>query len=119
MNIHSVVPVSLTGGTPIVPEWTPGEASEGWRETEYRSFASADGRLFGGGWEGEPGTLRLDPYPYDEICVMISGRVALVDTEGGRREFGAGEVFFVPRGFRGVWETLEPSKKFFFAYQGA
>lgn len=46
---------------------------------------------------------------------MISGRVALVDLHGGRAEFGPGQVFYVPRGFRGTWITIEPSRKFFFA----
>ncbi|NNM47206.1 cupin domain-containing protein [Knoellia sp. DB2414S] len=66
-------------------------------------------------WEGSTGTLRLPDYPYDEVCVMLEGRVALVDEDGRRREFGAGEAFFVPRGFSGVWETLEPSRKVFVA----
>ncbi|MEV7006145.1 cupin domain-containing protein [Streptosporangium sp. NPDC051022] len=103
-------------GTPVVPVWPPGEASETWRETEWRSFSDDSGAFFGGGWEGEPGTLRLDPYPYDEVCVMIEGAVALVDVHGGRREFRAGDAFFVPRGFRGVWETLEPARKVFVAF---
>ncbi|MFI0467703.1 cupin domain-containing protein [Saccharopolyspora sp. 5N102] len=46
----------------------------------------------------------------------MSGRVALVDLEGGREEFVPGQVFFVPENFRGTWLTLEPSKKFFFAF---
>ncbi|MER5686348.1 cupin domain-containing protein [Streptomyces sp. NPDC002205] len=116
MTIDRIRTITLTGGEPVVPEWPPGQASDDWTETEWRGLASADGRLVGGGWEGQAGTLLLDPYPYDEICVMVSGRIALVDTEGGRREFGAGDVFFVPRGFRGTWHTLEPSRKFFFAY---
>ncbi|MGR6999414.1 cupin domain-containing protein [Yinghuangia aomiensis] len=116
MSINDIRTVLVDGGDAVVPDWPPGEASPDWKETEYRGFASADGRLFGGGWEGTGGTLRLDPYPYDEVCVMVSGRVALIDLDGNRREFGAGEAFFVPKGFRGTWETLEPSRKFFIAY---
>jgi len=29
--------------------------------------------------------------------------------------FQAGEAFFVPRGFSGIWETLEPASKIFVA----
>ncbi|MFJ3778985.1 cupin domain-containing protein [Streptomyces sp. NPDC090075] len=116
MNIDGIRLVKVDEGEAVVPEWPPGEASPDWAETEFRGFASADGRFFGGGWEGGGGALRLDPYPYDEVCVMVSGRVALVDLDGGRREFCAGDVFFVPKGFRGTWETLEPSRKFFIAY---
>ncbi|MER6950553.1 cupin domain-containing protein [Nonomuraea sp. NPDC000554] len=79
------------------------------------------GRLepVGGGWEGEPGTLHLGPYPYDDICVMICGRVALTGNGGGRREFTGGDVFFIPRGFGGAWETLEPSSTFLFDTHGS
>jgi uncharacterized cupin superfamily protein len=116
VSIDDIRTVKVDEGSAVVPEWPPGEASADWSETEWHGFASGDGRFFGGGWEGRGGTLRLDPYPYDEVCVMVSGRVALVDLEGARREFGAGDAFFVPKGFRGTWETLEPSKKFFIAY---
>ncbi|HRD62556.1 MAG TPA: cupin domain-containing protein [Nocardioides sp.] len=102
-------------GTAVVPEWEPGAASPGWVETEWRGFGAEEMRPYGGGWEGQPGSLRLDDYPYDEVCVMLTGMVALVDHTGARREFGAGEAFWVPRGFSGTWETVEPSTKIFVA----
>ena len=89
------------------------------RNPNGESFGDPNGEYFGGGWEGEPGTLLCDPYPYDEVCIMISGRVALIDLDGNRREFSAGEAFFVPQSFRGTWETVEPSKKFFVALPGS
>ena len=116
MTIDSVITIEMGAGEAVRPEWPQGTASPGWSEVEWRAFADATGSLFGGSWEGEPGTLLLDPYPYDEICVMISGRIALADMQGGRKEYGPGQVFFVPKGFRGSWITLEPSKKFFFAF---
>jgi uncharacterized cupin superfamily protein len=117
MSIADVRTISLESSTPFVPAFDPADVPQGarWVETEHRCFEAADGRLFGGLWEGEPGALRLVPYPYDEVCVMLEGRVALVDEAGGRREFGAGEAFFVPRSFAGTWETLEPSRKIFVA----
>ena len=62
------------------------------------------------------GDLRLVPYPYDEICIIQSGRVALVDLDGQERVFGAGDAFFVPRSFRGTWRTLEPTRKIFIGF---
>ncbi len=116
MSVDDVRDIALGVGDPVSPVWPPGEASADWSETEWRSFGDEQGgRFYGGMWEGLTGTLRLPNYPYDEVCVMLEGRVALVDEEGGRREFGAGEAFFVPRGFSGVWETLEPSRKVFVA----
>ncbi|MDW5593403.1 cupin domain-containing protein [Conexibacter stalactiti] len=117
MSIDQIAAIDREHSTPFVPTWAPEDVGpEGFREVERRCFASADGALFGGLWEGEPGTLRVQPYPYDEICVILSGRVALVDEQGGRREFGAGDAFFVPRSFSGTWETLEPSEKIFVGY---
>jgi uncharacterized protein len=113
IGVEAIRQIRMREGVEVRPTWPEGDASADWSEVEYRSFADATGRLFGGTWEGEPGSLRMDPYPYDEICVMFTGRVALVDVDGGRREFGAGEAFFVPRGFRGTWLTLEPSSKIF------
>jgi uncharacterized protein len=119
MGVEEIRVIRMGAGEVVRPEWGEGDASPDWHETEYRSFSDESGRLFGGTWEGSPGSLRLDPYPYDEICIMLTGRVALVDTHGARQEFGAGEAFFVPHGFVGTWETIEPSSKIFVALQAA
>lgn len=119
LGVDEIRTLKVGTGTPVVPQWGPDDASPEWRETEWRGFGSDDRHPFGGGWEGEPGTLRMASYPYDEVCVMLTGRVALIDSAGGRREFCAGEAFFVPRFFSGVWETLEPSQKIFVALPSA
>lgn len=117
MSINQVTSIELGVGTAVVPQWPADMASPHWLETEYRSFANRSGSLFGGTWRGEPGTLVLEAYPYNEICVMLSGRVALIDEQGGRKEFGQGESFFVPKGFSGTWVTLETSSKIFIAVE--
>lgn len=114
-TVADVRTIAVGTGTPVVPEWEPGTASADWEETEWRSFGADEAQPYGGAWTGAPGTLRLDDYPYDEVCVMLTGVVALVDATGTRREFRAGEAFFVPRGFRGTWETVEPATKVFVA----
>ena len=118
MSVNDIRMFGPAQGTRFIPEWGD-DASPNWSESEWRSFGNPNGEYFGGGWEGEPGTLLCDPYPYDEVCIMISGRVALIDLDGNRREFSAGEAFFVPQSFRGTWETVEPSKKFFVALPGS
>ena len=114
-GIADVRVIEVGTGSAVVPEWEPGTASLTWEETEWRSFGADELRPFGGAWEGRPGSLRLDDYPYDEVCVMLTGVVALVDADGERREFRAGEAFFVPKGFSGTWETVEPATKVFVA----
>ncbi|HGW4869708.1 TPA: cupin domain-containing protein [Pseudomonas aeruginosa] len=117
MSIENVTRIEPGAGTPVSPQWPEGMASPNWMEVEYRCFANESGSLFGGTWQGEVGQLVLESYPYNEICVMLSGHVALVDPDGGRKDFKAGDAFFVPLGFSGVWLTLEPSSKIFIAVE--
>ncbi|WP_217702974.1 cupin domain-containing protein [Microbacterium tenebrionis] len=112
-TIDDVISVTDDPSRRHVPD--PGEydsVSATWSEAEFRAVELAEDSL-GGLWHGEPGSVSSDSWPYTEFCVMIEGRVAVVDAEGGRREFGAGDAFVVPRGFRGTWETIEPSRKYF------
>lgn len=114
MTIAAVTTVDR-GNPRVVPDPAGYDSvSADWSEAEYRAVDLADDSL-GGLWEGQPGRVSFESWPYTEFCVMISGRVAVVDSAGGRREFGAGDAFVVPRGFRGTWETVEPSVKYFVA----
>ena len=117
MSVHDIRVISQEAGTPFVPPIADEDVlSERWEECEYRCFVDATGKLLGGTWAGEPGDLRLDPYPYDEICIIQEGRVALVDLDGEERTFGSGDAFFVPRSFSGTWRTIEPTRKIFIAF---
>ncbi|KAB2388783.1 cupin domain-containing protein [Actinomadura montaniterrae] len=116
MDITGVVRLSPETGTANVPPIEGYEVlSAQWRETEYLAYGGPAKEYTGGFWTGEPGAVRIDPWPYDEICVILSGRVAVADLDGGRAEFGAGEAFFIPRGFAGDWVTIEPTSKVFVA----
>ncbi|WP_310741200.1 cupin domain-containing protein [Microbispora sp. H10670] len=57
--------------------------------------------------------MRIRHWPYDEVCVIQTGRVAIEDADGGRVEFGPGAAFLMPAGFDGRWHTLEPTCKIF------
>ena len=40
--------------------------------------------------------------------------LVLLTRDGGEpHEYGPGEAFVIPRGFAGVWETLEPVRKIY------
>lgn len=68
--------------------------------------------FYTGIWESEVGAWRV-AYEEDELCVILAGRVRLTGADGAAREFGPGDAFVVPRGFTGVWETLEPVRKIY------
>ena len=112
-GIDSIVKLGRGCGRTIAPSYPDGgHPSPGWTETEWRVADRQSGHYCGGYWEGSPGELPIE-YTFDEFCWMVSGRVALVDSEGQLREFSAGDAFFVPKGFVGRWVTIEPSSKHF------
>ena len=115
MGIDQIVRIAPGHGTPVVPELGDyASASPGWSEVEHRGPQPLDSLV--GFWEGQPGSVALRPWPYPELCILLTGRVSLVDDDGGRMEFGAGEAFFVPETFSGTWETLEPTTKVFVGF---
>jgi uncharacterized cupin superfamily protein len=116
VSISDIVRLTPENGRTTVPPLDGYQVlSERWEETEYLAYGGPAREYSGGYWTGEPGAVRIDPWPYDEICVLLSGRVAVADLDGGRAEFGAGEAFFIPRGFAGDWVTIEPTSKIFVA----
>ena len=107
----AVVPVTRDGVEPSVPAIGPEDVlSESWSEQAWNRLVTGGGVAIGS-WHGEPGRLRIDDQPHDELSVIQSGRVAIVTDDGARSEFGAGEAFVLRAGFSGVWETLEPTDK--------
>ncbi|GII60269.1 hypothetical protein Skr01_03540 [Sphaerisporangium krabiense] len=113
-GIDLVRTIDARNGERFVPPLTDYHLlSSEWQEEEFRLFGGAATSYTGGFWRGEPGAVRFESWPYDEICVILKGRVAVQDAEGRRKEFGAGESFHIPQGFRGDWITIEPSEKIF------
>jgi uncharacterized cupin superfamily protein len=116
MDIGAVKPLTADEARRYVPPLSDYKvASAGWRQAEYRHFEAPSPHVVVGFWTGAPGEITLDPWPYTEVCSILSGRVAIRDQEGGQLEFGAGEAFLVPRGFVGQWITVEPASKMFVA----
>lgn len=113
MTAPGIQVLTKAAGRQVVPDLADYDGvSNGWSEAEYRAQL-VDTRSVAGFWEGEPGWVAFDSWPYNEVCVIVSGRVAIEDSDGILLEFGTGDAFTVPAGFRGVWHTLEPTKKIF------
>lgn len=66
-----------------------------------------------GVWESEAGTLRFDPYPFDELCIIVEGEVGLRDDSGHQDAFRAGDLFIIEKAFRGLWMMPRQLRKFF------
>lgn len=88
------------------------------REHGADVHSSLDGRFNIGVWECTPYTEVFDGegYPSDEFCTIVSGRVSLTDEKGKSKIFSAGESFFIPKGFRGMFRVIETVKKYYVTY---
>ena len=79
-------------------------------------FTDGTGHFFGGIWRSSQGAWRVS-YTENELCVLTEGRVRISDDAGHSWTFGPGDCFVMPSGFRGLWEVLEPARKFYAIYE--
>lgn len=76
-------------------------------------FATEDEKILVGVWECAPCREEIDSYPAHELMSVISGSVTVTDDDGNAHTFAAGDVFFIPRGTRCVWEITATLRKTF------
>ncbi len=91
----------VLSGTPRAETWAAAPL-EGPRSARY------------GIWVGQPGTMRAQGYPHDEVFVVLEGHVALESENGTCIDVGEGQTCFVPQGWRGIWHTVTPTRKVYF-----
>jgi uncharacterized protein len=80
------------------------------------AFTDSSGRFFGGMWRSSVGAWRVS-YTENELCMLTAGRVRVSDDGGRSWTFGPGDCFVMPAGFQGLWEVLEPARKFYAIYE--
>ena len=73
-------------------------------------------QLFCGLWTSTSGKWRVR-YTEHEFCVLIEGRVRIESISGEKHDLRAGEAFVVPAGFEGIWEVVEPCKKWYAVFE--
>ncbi|MGA7595124.1 MAG: cupin domain-containing protein [Gallionella sp.] len=86
------------------------------RTQTWNHYRDPSGQFFTGIWASSAGSFEVN-YSEEELCVLLEGRVRLIDSSGQAREFGPGGAFVIPAGFTGVWENLEPVKKIYAIWQ--
>jgi uncharacterized cupin superfamily protein len=90
----------------------------GHKELIHNAFQTDGGAFTVGVWESTPCKDRC-VYDVDEACFIIKGKVVVTEeTSGEAWTFGPGDVFVIPKGFTGTWETVETVRKFHFIYDG-
>ena len=82
--------------------------------TTYEHFLSTNGSRSAGVWHCETGAWNIAFAPgKDEFFCVIEGRLRISDHEGNAHEFSAGQACVIPGGFTGVFEVLEPVRKYY------
>jgi uncharacterized cupin superfamily protein len=78
-------------------------------------FAELVGRkdLKVGVWSCTPCKWVIDFHEENEVMLLLSGRLRITDADGSAKELVKGDVFFIPRGWSGQWETLETMEKLY------
>lgn len=77
------------------------------------TYIAPDLSLAIGTWESGPGTLVCEFYPSEEYCKVMNGVVAVTNAAGDTTEYGPGDTFILPKGWKGVWEMKTRFKKQF------
>jgi len=95
-------PEKILSGNPLQRVWS--------------HYTDTDQKFSVGIWECEPGAWRIH-YTEEEYCRVTMGRSRLTNADGVVREVTAGDEFVIPRGFEGVWEVIERTRKVYVIYE--
>ena len=75
-------------------------------------WVAADRRRATGLWECTPGTVG-GTFLFNEVDVILSGRMTVHDADGTSFEVAAGDHAMWPEGWTGEWEVHETLRKSF------
>lgn len=81
--------------------------------TQSHSYFRSPGNERTGVWRAEPATTGPHTPKYTEFMYLLEGAVTLVDSDGQRETFKAGDAVLVPRGTTYTWEQREPLRKYY------
>lgn len=76
-------------------------------------FDAANQRFACGVWECSPGIVAMSDWPYDEFCILLSGRVVITPMAGVAQDYAQGDAFVIPKGFTGTWDIRETVRKYY------
>ena len=82
-------------------------------EINHTFFATPDESVLAGVWECAPCREEIDSYPVHEMMTVISGSVTVTNADGEADTYTSGDVFFIPKGTKCVWEITETLRKYY------
>ena len=86
------------------------------KQTAWVQYTDPSGRFCAGFWASETGKWRIS-YTEEEYCWMLEGVSVITDEQGVAVTVRPGDEFVIPRGFKGTWEVVEPTRKRFVIYE--
>jgi uncharacterized protein len=86
------------------------------RARASNQYSEPTQQFYCGLWTSTTGKWRVR-YTEHEFCVLIEGRVRIESVTGEKHEMRAGDAFVVPAGFEGIWEVIEPCKKWYAIFE--
>ncbi|MDZ4093571.1 MAG: cupin domain-containing protein [Paracoccaceae bacterium] len=81
-------------------------ASQLWQAVQFNG-----GTVSAGVWVGQPGSLRVRPRAHHEIFSVTAGLIRLEAEDGSTYRIGPGESAYIPKGWSGIWQTVQPTTK--------
>jgi ethanolamine utilization protein EutQ len=92
------------------------ETSDGHVTKDRVMGASQDGHFKSGLSSFQGGRGSIDSYPVDEFMFFLKGGVTLTSADGTALQVRAGEAVYVPKGWKGMWNTKAGYTKFYVVY---
>ena len=82
-------------------------------ETGMSFYEAEDGSVASGVWECPPCKFEVASYPVNEMMTIVSGALAITNSDGVKEVFGPGEVVFATKGSKMTWEITERLVKYY------
>ena len=89
---------------------------QGMPEQNNTLHFAVDEKFFAGEWGAEVGCWKIS-YTQNEYFHILSGKSILRDIDGNELTVVTGDKIFIPAGFEGEWEVVEPTQKIYVIYE--
>lgn len=96
---------------PQLPAW-PEEMVVSGDLRQWQTVVYKGEQIVGAIWLSKPGKLQIDGYPFDQMVLVLDGSVTLQPDGEQEQTYYKGDIFFVPKGYKGSWEMPGDYKEF-------
>jgi len=95
-----------------LPDWPTEMKLEGSLKQRQAIIYNTN-ELIGLVWKSEPGKILIKDYPYDQVTIILRGKLFLTKSSTKKTIiYRKGDVFVLPRGFNGIWQMKKNYKEF-------